>query len=83
VSNWKEYRSRLPWSHLMYYHGICLWGLRDTTKRVTQVFEPGTPECESRVVTAGWPVKFVPEGRWEGGPGERSICSCAESQTRD
>jgi hypothetical protein len=36
MMNWKGYERKWSWSNLWYYHGICLEGLRKTTKTVSQ-----------------------------------------------
>jgi hypothetical protein len=57
--NWKEYGRKQSWPNLRYYPGICLEGLRETMKNVSQDsqsagqdLKPGPSEYKAGVLTA-------------------------------
>jgi hypothetical protein len=58
--NWKGYERKRPWPNLRCYHGICLEGLRETTKNLSQDSRSpgrdsnsGPPEYKARALTSG------------------------------
>jgi hypothetical protein len=64
MTNWKERVRRRSWPSLRYYHGICVEGLRTTTKELQlglpvsgPIFEPGTSRYEPGVLTLGRDVR--------------------------
>jgi hypothetical protein len=58
MMNWKGCGRKRSWPNLRYYTGICLEGLRKTTKTCpSRNFNTGPPECEARVLNT-WNTTF-------------------------